>query len=235
LTSSPVSVQSGEYDALVVSGGVYAADVEAGILAPVAELTGVSADAGGPSNDLVTDDGTLWFVDTAGPRLVSMTQDGRVTGYSLSSDVSWHFGTGVDFAVTDDGRPLLLRLQGRTDSLVPPLTAQIVTVDDSGALDSRDVGVVAHYDLPSVAALPNGGVLVDLGRALLRTTDATWQAFEEAALPAGLSAQALRRYDLAASGGEVCLTPSKSIGRQSGLEIYCTTDGESWESVDLTP
>lgn len=207
------------------SSQVYAVDLETLTAWPVAEETdGAFLDIGtiGP-----TDDGGFWLVGE--DRMTYLDGDGEQTRYRIAGmrDPSIH---RLDAEVTRDGRPVSVWSDFSPGGLHDPHQLKVSTVRD-GEVVTNHLGDVNYSELGSAALLPDGRLLVYAGETLLRTTDPRWRSVKDLGpvewLPSSF-------YTLHEAAGEVCLAPIGVMGQQD-RETRCSTDGQSWEPVDLTP
>lgn len=233
--AAPATLATGAYDAYAYSfedrpaalSRVYAVDVDTATAFPIPELRGTS-----PSWSVINDrlaqtvDGRLWLLTSrgGGPALLRMTQEGQVTRYPLPPVFPdrWQ-DASVSLSVGDGGRPILLWQSGRSDLRLSS------TVRDARTVSSVSVGEIGRHDTASAAMLADGRLLVRAGDRILRSVDATWRNFEELPGPTGSS---IGSYELESGGGRVCLT-SQIVA--DAMRPWCTTDGDTWEQVDLTP
>ena len=223
---------------------VYAVDVETRTASPVSELAKVTPLAPDPTEVLQTEDGELWVIDLApnGPRLVHLASDGEVSSYPLPpggvrDDVTMNLRA---FSVSPDGRPILLWIDGRPGGeggLEPPLTLRLTTVVDSTVRTYDYLGGYRDRTDPSAATLPDGRLLINTGESLLRTSDPDWRRATEVDLSSVARRRDLRALSLRSTDETTCLAQRNgfTVRGMSLSEILCTTDGDSWEQVDLTP
>ena len=205
---------------------VYGVDVDTATAFPIPELRGASPARTGVYSRLAkTDDGRLWLLTSRDEdsALLRMTRNGQVTRYALPPAFPDRLlKSMVALSAGDDGRPILLWEDGRS-------ALRLSTVRDARTVRSVRVADVGRHDTASAATLADGRLLVRVGDRILRSTDGTWRDFE---VLSGPPLSSIGGYDLASGGGRVCLT-SQSLAGMTGP--WCTTDGDSWEQVDLTP
>jgi hypothetical protein len=252
LTQTPADLASGSFEGFAhLIGtredefGIYAIDVQTLTASPVAELNDRYLHLDDITHVPQTGDGELWVIDLGSHRLVHMASDGRLSTYPLPPE-SRRFGDiGMSLresSMSTDGRPIVLWADGGSDkygNLIPPMTLLLTSVTGSGTVSTVDLGATPGQAPASAAALTDGRLLVNNGGGLLRSSDVSWRDFEAVAAPEGVPAKRLRTYVLKTIDRAVCLTPSypsvNYADNRTMLESFCTTDGESWESVDLTP
>jgi hypothetical protein len=248
LTPTAADLASGDYDGFVVlhdkslPSRIYAVDAQTSMAAPVEELAAVTPYGRPTQPDIVqSHGGALAAVDVASrpASLVTLTNDGDVRRFRLPSKLQANVASHLLAASVDrDGRPVLLWADGPTDrygELRPPMTLKLTTIIDS-TLHTFDYDVDGFriQDSASAVSLPDGRLLVNTGDAILRTTDATLRDVEELDLSSIASSSDLNGLRLDSTAGQACLVPEPNFSLPS-VEAHCTSDGESWESIDLTP
>jgi hypothetical protein len=233
--TAPTALGGGAHDAYTYALGtprdavsdVYGVDIDTATAFPIPELRGASPAWIGVHERLAqTDDGRLWLLTSrAGESaMLRMTLGGQVTRYALPPAFADQSQDAMDIlSVGDDGRPILLWEDGRSGLRLSTVRGVRMPVS------SVRVGEIGRYETASGATLADGRLLVRVGDRILRSTDATWRAFDELS---GLPLSSVRGQDLTSGGGRVCLTSQFSIDVTAP---WCTTDGDSWEQADLTP
>lgn len=252
LTQAPADLANGSYEGFVYligtredQMGIYALDVQTLTASLVVELADHYVHLDDFTHVPQTEEGELWVIDLGPDHLVHMAPDGGLSTYPLPPE-SRRFGDiGMSLresSMSPDGRPIVLWADGGSDevgNLVPPMTLMLTTVTASGTVSTVDLGATPGRAPASAAALPDGRLLVNNGGGLLRSTDESWRDFDAVDAPEGVPAKRLRTYVVKTIDRAVCLTPSYSGvdygDNRTGLASFCTTDGESWEPIDLTP
>jgi hypothetical protein len=252
LATTPLDPGDGGYDGVAVlqsgsvAGTVYAIDTETASASPFRQLDGVVADARTSALEVARSaDGGFWIVDASPDpdELLNLTPDGRVARYPLPIGMEGALtNDDLTLSVSTDGRPVLLWTVQHYDAVREKNTAvvRLSTVGESGISSPTDVATAGALADPSVASLPGGRLLIKAGDRLLASTDSTWREFTEVAGPAEGPRDVVSLYRMVSGDGGACLTPTGAVSAyfftyKAASYAYCTSDGESWEPLALTP